>query len=102
MSGNADDPDGLVFRRPDGTIIEAGARPVRPDGPPPMPARPYEHPLGERLDTASLFFKDPPSPARPPEPGDDDVERHQRARTSAGVDPPGEPGDPAAPRAPAA
>jgi hypothetical protein len=65
ISGNADDPDGLVFRGPDGSVIRPGARPVRADEPPPMPARPYEHPLGERLDSASLFFTDPPGRSGP-------------------------------------
>jgi HNH endonuclease len=60
ISGNADEPDGLTFTDAHGRVIDPAAHPVKPTGPPPAPARPYEHPLGERLSRRWLFFPDPP------------------------------------------
>ena len=58
--GNADNPDGLIFRRPDGTIIESAAKPTSPDGPLPPSAKPFVHPTGERwLNRDTWFTPDP-------------------------------------------
>jgi HNH endonuclease len=68
ISGNADDPDGLVFTDASGRVIDPATRPRKPTGPPPCgPTKPYEHPLGERLHRWSVFLPDPP-PDHPPEP----------------------------------
>ena len=63
ISGNADDPDSLVFTDARGRPIRAsGARPIPPGGPPrPIVGR-YEHPLGERLDRRWVTFVDPSVP----------------------------------------
>ena len=63
IAGNADDPDGLVFTDADGRVIDPAAHPTKPTGPPPSPARPYQHPLGERLQHWALLYPDPPRPA---------------------------------------
>ena len=63
ISGNADDPDGLVFTDARGRPLAACGSPKVPTGPPPQPARPYQHPLGERLDYHAVYFNPPrPSP----------------------------------------
>jgi hypothetical protein len=69
ISGNADEPDGLTFTDAHGRVIDPAAHPVRPTGPPPDPARLYEHPTGERLQRWSVMFPDPPDPS-PEERGD--------------------------------
>jgi hypothetical protein len=61
ITGNADEPDGLTFTNEHGHHIPAAARPIIPTGPPPSPARPYEHPLGEPLDRWAVMFPDPPA-----------------------------------------
>jgi hypothetical protein len=66
ISGNADDPDGLVFTDAHGRVIDPAAHPTKPTGPPPTPAKPYEHPLGERLQRWAVMYPDPPDP-HPPE-----------------------------------
>jgi hypothetical protein len=62
IHGNPDHPHGLTFtdrhRRP---ITRPKPKPP-PDGPAP-PAKPYRHPLGERLDTSHLWFPPPPAPS---------------------------------------
>jgi Domain of unknown function (DUF222)/HNH endonuclease len=68
ITGDADDPNGLVFTDASGRVIDPAAHPAKPTGPPPAPARPYQHPLGERLYRRWLFFPDPPTPP-PPETG---------------------------------
>ena len=65
ISGNADDPDGLTFTDAHGRVIDPTAHPIKPTGPPPSPRRPYEHPLGERLQRWALLFPDPPTPPPP-------------------------------------
>jgi hypothetical protein len=62
--GNADNPDGLIFRRPDGTIIEGAAKPLPPDGPLPPSAKPFVHPTGERWLNRDTWFT--PDPATEP------------------------------------
>jgi HNH endonuclease len=68
ITGNADQHDGLLFTDAHGRVIDPAAHPTKPAGPPPAPARPYEHPLGERLYRKWLMFPDPPKPP-PPEAG---------------------------------
>jgi hypothetical protein len=60
ISGNADHPDGLVFTDARGRLIDPATRPRKPTGPPPGPAKPYEHPTGERLQRWAITFPDPP------------------------------------------
>jgi Domain of unknown function (DUF222)/HNH endonuclease len=62
ISGNADEPDGLTFTDDHGRVIDPATRPRKPTGPPPDPANPYRHPLGERLRRSEIFFPDPPQP----------------------------------------
>jgi len=60
ISGNADEPDGLAFTNRHGRpIASSGARPRPPGAPPPDPVGTYRHPLGERLDTKWLDFREP-------------------------------------------
>jgi hypothetical protein len=63
IAGNADDPDGLTFTDRHGRVIDPAAHPIRPTGPPPAPAKPYEHPTGERLQRWAVVYPDPPPPA---------------------------------------
>jgi hypothetical protein len=60
IEGNADVPNGLVFKRADGTVIRGAASPVPPTGQPPTPGQPYQRPTGERLDRRWVWFSDPP------------------------------------------
>ena len=46
ISGNADQPNGLVFTNADGRVLDASGQPVVPTGLPLRPPRPYEHPEG--------------------------------------------------------
>jgi hypothetical protein len=55
ISGNADDPDGVVFTDRHGRELAAGPRPRPPTGPPPAAAV-YQHPLGERLQLRWVTF----------------------------------------------
>ncbi len=66
IEGNADDPDGLVFRNKHGTII-AGAAPPKPPNrqPPPASAKRYVHPEGGSIDYDYLTFR--PAPSNPPD-----------------------------------
>ena len=63
ISGNAEDPNGLVFTDAHGRVIDPAAHPTKPTGPPPGPAKPYEHPTGERLQRWAVMYPDPPPPA---------------------------------------
>lgn len=56
VSGNADDPGGLTFKRADGTIIHPSAQPVQPTGPLRAPPNPYGHPTGETLQRKWIIF----------------------------------------------
>jgi len=62
ISGNADDPNGLVFTDRNGFVIDHTPRPSLPTGPPPQPKQPYQHPLGERLRPDDIWVD--PSPWR--------------------------------------
>ncbi len=64
ITGNADNPDGLIFRRPDGTIIEGAAKPSLPVGPLPTSDKPFVHPTGERWLNRDTWFT--PDPATQP------------------------------------
>ena len=76
ITGNADDPDGLTFTDAHGRVIDPATRPIKPTGPPPGgPVKPYEHPLGERLQRWAILFPDPP-PGRCDERPNDDSPRH--------------------------
>ena len=56
LSGNADDPDGVVFRDVHGRVTDTATHAAKPPGPPPTPLRPYRHPLGERLQRWAIQF----------------------------------------------
>jgi hypothetical protein len=62
ISGNADDPHGLIFTDVYGRVMKpsAVARPLT--GPPPEPTGRYQHPLGERLQMRWVTFNPPPPP----------------------------------------
>jgi hypothetical protein len=60
ITGNPDQPDGLVFTNQHGRPLVPTGRPTPPTGPPPPPEQPYHHPSGERLDTWSIYFNRPP------------------------------------------
>ena len=66
ISGNADDPHGLVFTNMYGQVMHPSAVPRPPTGPPPQPTVRYQHPLGERLQMHWVTF----NPPRPPVPSD--------------------------------
>jgi Domain of unknown function (DUF222)/HNH endonuclease len=62
ITGDADNPGGLIFRRPDGTIMEGAAKPTSPDRPLPISVKPFVHPSGERwLNRDTWFTPDPAS-----------------------------------------
>jgi hypothetical protein len=60
ISGNADQPDGLVFTDRHGRVLAPGPRPRPPTDPPPAAVGRYRHPLGERLQTKWITFNPPP------------------------------------------
>jgi hypothetical protein len=63
ISGDADDPDGVVFADERGRPLAACGRPV-PPGDRPWPTGSWVHPTGERYDAAWVYFDEPePSPA---------------------------------------
>jgi hypothetical protein len=62
ISGNADDPHGLVFTDIYGRVMKPSAVARPPTGPPPEPAGRYQHPLGERLQMRWVTFNPPPPP----------------------------------------
>lgn len=67
ISGDPCEPAGLTFTDHLGRTLTGQPRVAPPSGPPPEPAQPYEHPLGERLssrDTAAAL-PDPPQHAPP-------------------------------------
>ena len=64
ISGNADDGT-VIFTDRNGNLLRpTGAKPKPPGAPPPPPPGRYAHPLGERLDTQYLHFREPDT--RPP------------------------------------
>ena len=62
ISGNADDPHGLVFTDIYGRVMKPAAVARPPTGPPPQPTGRYQHPLGERLQMRWVTFNPPPHP----------------------------------------
>lgn len=50
ISGDADEPEGLVFTDAEGRVIASRGDPVIPTGPPPSPSEPYQNPLNGRYD----------------------------------------------------
>ena len=58
IEGNADEPDGLSFRRANGALIEPAGRPNPPIRPLPRPPddHRYQHPIGERFESKWLSF----------------------------------------------
>jgi hypothetical protein len=65
ITGNADEPDGLIFTDRHGRPLAAAPRIDAPTMPPPPPKRPYHHPLGERLETRWLWLSHPPKDPPP-------------------------------------
>lgn len=64
IDGNADLPATIVFRNRNGDPITGRANPTPPNGAPPLdPVRPYQHPLGGRLDTRWFYYAPAPTPA---------------------------------------
>ncbi|MDQ3469673.1 MAG: HNH endonuclease [Actinomycetota bacterium] len=61
ISGDADQPDGLVYTDEQGRVIDPATRPIKPTSPPRAPARPYRHPLGEPLQRDAIMFREPPA-----------------------------------------
>ena len=68
IAGDPVAPDGLVFTDRLGRVLTGQPRAVPPTEPPPEPRLPYEHALGERMDTRCVgaVFSDPPQHAPPP------------------------------------
>ena len=62
ISGNADDPHGLIFTDAHGRVVKPSAVARPPTGPPPQPTGRYQHPLGERLHMHWVTFNPPPKP----------------------------------------
>jgi hypothetical protein len=62
ISGNADDPHGLIFTDIYGRVMKPSAVARPPTGPPPQPTGRYQHPLGERLQMRWVCFNPPPPP----------------------------------------
>ena len=56
LTGNADQPDAIIFRDEHGRRIDTATHAHKPPGPPPTPLRPYHHPLGERLQRWAILF----------------------------------------------
>jgi hypothetical protein len=54
-----------VFTDARGSPIHPSGTPIPPNGPLPEPARPYRHPIGERMHTKWLHFT-PPRDVTPP------------------------------------
>jgi len=67
ISGDPRTVDGLTFTDHRGRTITGRPRAVPPTGPPPEPRHPYEHALGEPMDTRSVgaALPDPPQHAPP-------------------------------------
>jgi hypothetical protein len=68
ITGNADDPDGLVFTDASGHRMRTGPSPVPPPEPPDRAARrlgvpdaEWAHPAGERIDRKCVWFREPPA-----------------------------------------
>jgi len=62
ITGNADDPDGVVFTDARGQRLAACGRPT-PPGEAPLPAGTWVHPTGEHLDPRWVYFDEALIPA---------------------------------------
>ncbi|MDQ6910212.1 MAG: HNH endonuclease [Actinomycetota bacterium] len=60
ISGNADDPDGLIFTDARGRLVDGAGKPIPPPRLEPMGN--WRHPSGERLDPHSVQFSSPRDP----------------------------------------
>jgi hypothetical protein len=60
ITGDAEQPGGLTFTKPNGDIIESCGKPNPPDVLP-TSVKPYQHPLGEPFNQHDLTFNPPPS-----------------------------------------
>ena len=58
ITGNADDPDGVVFTDERGRTVVGCGRPI-PPGDRPVPPGSWAHPSGERLDMRWVQFNEP-------------------------------------------
>lgn len=58
VTGHADEPDGLVFTRPNGSVFRSGPESIPPLGPlpTPPPGRQFVHPSGEPLQEKWIYF----------------------------------------------
>jgi hypothetical protein len=61
ITGNADDPHGLIFTDIYGQVMHPAAVARPPTGAPPQPTGRYQHPLGERLHMRWVTFNPPPT-----------------------------------------
>jgi Domain of unknown function (DUF222)/HNH endonuclease len=61
ITGDAEQPGGLTFTKPNGDIIEPCGTPNPPPDVLPPSAKPYHHPLGEAFNQHDLTFNPPPS-----------------------------------------
>jgi hypothetical protein len=64
ISGNADKGTVAFTDRNGDPLRLSGAKPKPPGAPPPPPPGRYAHPLGERLDTQYLYFREPTDHSR--------------------------------------
>jgi len=81
ITGDADQPDGIVFADHRGRVLASNGRPVPPGDPPlvaagrlGIPEGAWDHPLGERIDSRWVYFNEsrvrqPPAPV-PAEPAE--------------------------------
>jgi HNH endonuclease len=61
ITGDAEQPGGLTFTKPNGDVIEPCGKPNRPHHDLPPSAKPYQHPLGEAFNQHDLTFNPPPT-----------------------------------------
>ena len=61
ITGNAEQPSGLTFTKPNGDTIEPCGTPNPPTADLPTSNKPYQHPLGEPFNHHDLTFNPPPS-----------------------------------------
>ncbi len=73
ISGDADEPDGLVFSDHQGRTLHPNGRPIPPGDPPAVAARKHhipsgnqKHPSGERLQSWAVYFNPPRTPPSVP------------------------------------
>jgi len=81
ITGDADQPDGIVFADHRGRVLASNGRPVPPGDPPlvaaarlGIPEGAWDHPLGERIDSRWVYFNEPRA-KKPPAPVPAEPER---------------------------